>query len=853
MSEEAILRSGVSALKAGDRKQASAIFARLVQEYPRSEKGWYLLGMSVSNPEQRIYCFKRVLDINPLNPDAGKQLSLLSQPASPPLPSWASEPPPTHGDQVFHPASTESQPQQPVQETAPPFINYEPEPLYEDNPVEAQGVAPIIEQETKKEDKKPGANKKKKTNWLILSAAIASGLILICTAVLGGMYLFRATGNFSSPVSPSATDPTPNASPFVAVTPTSTEVIPTSLPTAKPIVAYSPAFEEAPCSFETLRMGRVTCGYAIVPEDRTGDPSRTIRLAVAVFHSESSNPAPDPVMFLQGGPGGEAVQLSADAYPILVAPFIGERDYITYDQRGTGLSEPALLCDELDKVHRQDIYGNIDSSSRELVYQNAFLSCAGLLQTKGINLSAYNTVENAADLRDIVKLLGYEKVNLYGASYGTRLALVAMRNHPEVIRSAILDSVMPVEANWINEFPSIANYTITNLFNACKADIECNQAYPELEKVFWELVAELDANPLTLTTSAYPMGTVTETIDGSYLLSVVMGLSKTTDYIKTAPQTIYRVKSGDYSFLIAAQYSLPYELEGINPGLYISVLCHEHILDTTPENLLAASEQLKVKNFIWRPFFGNMEKMFNACKTWGAGGPVFGEKDAVSSEIPSLVITGTFDAATPPQFGKQVAEKLPNSYYFEFSNQGHVPTGSDETGCAMQVAVDFLENPQVEPSRDCLDQLPEVDFLVPYTGDPAEELAREQFSGISVEVPEDWVAVENGVLWRNASPVDITQVIAIRENLSVEELVDYFSSSINGYRGMDGAPVAAGTRQANGHSWTLYYTTSNGRPVDIAATSGGGGQSLIVILFSHPDEHDALYRTVFLPMVDSAR
>jgi hypothetical protein len=82
--------------------------------------------------------------------------------------------------------------------------------------------------------------------------------------------------------------------------------------------------------------------------------------------------------------------------------------------------------------------------------------------------------------------------------------------------------------------------------------------------------------------------------------------------------------------------------------------------------------------------------------------------------------------------------------------------------------------------------------------------------------------------------------------------VNYFSSELNGYRGFDSAPQAVGTRSANGYDWTLYTTSSNGRPADIAAASDGN-QSLMVVMFSHPDEHDALYRTIFLPMVDSAR
>lgn len=822
MSEQELLQAGISALKTNDKGRAASIFSQLVRQYPRSEGGWYLLGMSLDDSQKRAYCFERVLDINPDNPDAKKQLALLSPPAPVPPPPAFTEPEP----EIIH---------------VPAFLEEEEaalEEFPESSPPEPQAKPPA---------KTP---KRKQNNTILIAAVIGGFCILAITAAIVFNMLLGGGATTSRPPAPAVSTATFPAT--AQETEASTPLPPASLPTALPTVAYTPQFEEAPCQFDVPFGVRVTCGYAILPENRTSNNGRTIRLAVAVFHSQSSSPKPDPVMFLQGGPGGEAVTLSANAYSILVAPFIEERDYITYDQRGTGLSEPALVCDELEKANRQDVYGTIDSSSRELVYQNAFLSCAGLLQSKGIDLSAYNTVENAADLRDIVKLLGYEKVNLYGASYGTRLALVAMRNHPEVVRSAILDSVMPVESNWINEYPNIANYTLANLFNSCKADPGCNTAYPDIETVFWDLASKLDETPLTLSTSAYPMGTVTETIDGAYLLSIVMGLSKTTSFIDTAPQTIYRVRDGDYSTLIAAQYSLPYGFEGINTGLYISVMCREHVLDTTPEQLAMTMGQLKVKDFIWRPFYEDLERMHSACKTWGSTGPVLGEKDAVVSDIPSLVITGTFDSATPPQDGKKAAENLANSFYFEFPNQGHVPTASDESGCAMKIALEFLNNPLVEPNRDCMTQLSPVKFLVPYTGNPSIELKRENLNGVSLSVPPDWLYVDNGFLWRGASSFDITQVTAFRAAISVEDLVDYFSSSVNGYRGFDGAPVPAGTRQANGYSWTLYYTTSNGRPVDVAAANDRGS-SLVIVMFSHPDEHDALYRTVYLPMIDSAR
>lgn len=837
MTEQEILQAGIAALKSGDRQKASSLFAQLVKQYPESEGGWYMLGMTIASNEQKEFCFRRVLSLNPNNLDAKKQLALLSKPEpAPPPPAWATQPPPFRPNP--EPASKPIETQPPEQESrqrVPVFVDYDQE-----------------FEEFDKEPEKPDPKKApaKKNNQVIFISVIAGAFILVCSA-LAGLAMF--TNLFGAPLYQPAPN-TPTLPPFVPSLPTatSTPAEPAALPTPLPTIAYAPQFEQAPCQFEAPFGVNVTCGFAIVPENRTTNTGRTLRLAVAVFHSTNSNHAPDPIVFLQGGPGGEAVQLSADAYSVLVAPYLNERDYVTFDQRGTGLSEPTMNCDELDKVFKQDIYGTLALETRELVYQNAFNSCSGLLQANGIDLTAYSTVESAADLRDIVKLLGYGQVNLYGASYGTRLALVTMHNHPEIVRTAILDSVVPVETNVLQDYPTSIHAALSHLFITCASDPKCQEAYPDLEQVFWETIQKLDAEPITLSTSAYPMGTVTETVDGSYLLSVIMGLVRNAGFIESAPQTVYRVRDGDYSTLLAAQYALPYAFDGISPGLYISMLCREHALAAAETDLQNISELTGVKEYVFRPFYGDFSDMFKACKTWGAEGPDLGEKDAVVSDIPSLVIEGSFDPATPPYMGKQVAANLANSFYFEFPNLGHVPTGSDRTGCATKVVLEFLRNPLFEPDRSCMNELPKVELLIPYTGDPPLELEQQRVYGVTVEIPKDWYSFGDGFFARANSPFDITQVTAFRADITVQDLVDYFSSSINGYRGMDGAPVMAGTREANGYLWTLYATTSNNRPVDVAAADDGN-TSLVIVMFSHPDEHDALYRTVFLPMIDSAK
>jgi pimeloyl-ACP methyl ester carboxylesterase len=839
LNEQELLQQSQNALKAGNTQQASAILAKLVQQHPKSEQGWYLLGTLIKDKKQKKYCFDRALAINPNNIEIHKQLTLLDDinPASQPT-----------GQPVSKPVTAPIKPSD-----SKPSYTYTPQTNAEDDrtniPVAISELHKKLEEPHSQPISKKKPAKKKNNNRVILITAFASIAVLICTTLVGLSIL--SSRNI---LLPSANLPDPSFSP-IPLAATWTAPAPAEqvfeLLTSIPTQTYTPMYQESQCLFEAPNQVKVTCGYVTVPESRAGNPADSIRLAVAVFRSTSNNPAPDPIVFLQGGPGGAAVELSAQGYEVVVQPFINERDFIVFDQRGTGLSEPNLKCDELDKVYFQDIYGTIEDSTRELVYQNAFFSCGGFHRSNGINLQAYSTVENAADLRDVVNVLGYEKVNLFGVSYGTRLALVTMRNHPEIVRSAILDSVVPVEMNLLHEYPNSVNATLQKIFETCMLDVECNTAYPELEKVFWELINQLDARPITLTTSAYPIGSVTETIDGYYVLSVILGLARNEDFINTAPQTIYRVKNGDYTTITLAQYTLPYAFDGVKPALYISTMCREHVLASTKEELKSISETLDVDSAIWRPFYGSFEEMYNACKTWGSVGPDFGENDAVISDIPSIIIEGSFDPATPPFMGKQVAANLTNSFYFEFPNAGHVPSLDDPEGCAMQVTLEFIRNPLTEPNRNCLNDIKTVDFLVPYTGEPALELKTINAFGVNVKVPKDWY-FDDGFYVRYSSPFDITQIGAFRTLVTVQELKDYFSSSVYGYRGFDGAPIESGVLQFNGLTWKLYYTTSNGRPVDIAATQDGN-TSLVVIMFTHPDEHDAFYRTLFLPMVESAR
>jgi hypothetical protein len=411
-----------------------------------------------------------------------------------------------------------------------------------------------------------------------------------------------------------------------------------------------------------------------------------------------------------------------------------------------------------------------------------------------------------------------------------------------------------VESKFYYDDPSRYSSSLQALFDGCAADQKCEAAYPNLEKDFWDLVAKLDAHPVSVTAPLLTGGKITETVTGSDLLGVVtLGLLKWAWMIPTAPMSLDQIKAGDYSTFVAMQSSLPNEFNGINIGVYISMMCHEHILSGTPEELQATmdTQQDIGASYHWL-FFGNAKDMFNTCKVWGSVPPAAGEKDPVVSDIPSLVIEGAYDPVTPPMYGKQVAQNLSHSYYVEFPNQGHTPMLGDTTDCAFGMVLAFFDDPGREPDRACLANLPSVNFVTPYTGTPPVKLEVRQGIGLTAKMPVEWQKLFDGFYFRNNSPLDITQIVVIHTTfLDSGMFLDSLSSKLYGYEGFDGPPILTGTRKANALEWSLYETTSFGRPVELAMADGSDGGAVIVLLFCHGDEKEALYNTLYLPIIDS--
>jgi pimeloyl-ACP methyl ester carboxylesterase len=466
-------------------------------------------------------------------------------------------------------------------------------------------------------------------------------------------------------------------------------------PGAETLAEVPYRFEPARCQFLIPPGQTVTCGYLFVPEDRSQVDSPTIRLHVAVIKSRADHPAPDPLLFLAGGPGGHAL----DAIEWTARNFnnvLQKRDLILFDQRGVGHSQPSLDCPEVTDLLSEILEQNLsrEEGARRNVAAN--LACRDHLVKEGINLAAYNSAASAADVNDLRLALGYDKWNLYGVSYGTRLALTVMRDFPQGIRSVILDSVYPPQVDLGAERAVNAERAFNLLFERCAADAACNAAFPDLESAFYDLIAGLDAEPIQV-----PVRSYNASLNGDDLIGVLFRLLYDSDAIPGLPKLIFDVRRGSYSGLRRWLPRVIFQSEFISEGMHNSVQCGEEVRFSSPDAIAASSASMRPRIRVFLDVYANAE--FSICEAWGAkeAGPI--ENEPVISDIPTLVLAGDYDPVTPPAWGQMAVATLNNAHYLEFPGVGHGVLMARR--CARDIVSGFLDTPTTAPHSSCIAEL----------------------------------------------------------------------------------------------------------------------------------------------------
>jgi pimeloyl-ACP methyl ester carboxylesterase len=468
-----------------------------------------------------------------------------------------------------------------------------------------------------------------------------------------------------------------------------------SAPASTPTQAYQPVFNPAACAFPVPAGYSPQCGYLVVPEKRASPGGATIQLHVAIFRSIAEGPDPDPVVHLAGGPGSSSLDVAGYLFGQGLDAILNRRDFILFDQRGTLYSLPRLDCPERNALTPTLLAGTLsdDESFRAIV--DAFRRCRERLVSQGRDLSAYTSAASAADINDLRLALGYEQLNLYGDSYGTRLALTVMRDFPQAVRSVVLDSTYPLEVNLYTALAPNAERAFNVLFDGCAADPACNASYPDLRAVFYDLVNQLNASPVTVSVAAN--GTeYAVLLDGELLIDVLFGGLYNPAVTAGMPRMIYQVRQGEYSTL-RNRLRLYFDTSG-SAGMGTSVQCAEEVLFNSGEDVYSAAQGVQPEIAAFFP--KSVQYLFSICRDWTGLSPDPRENQPVRSDIPSLILAGEFDPITPPAWGQMVTGYLSRAYLYEFRGHGHWVTRSSR--CALSLALAFWDDPAATPDSACL-------------------------------------------------------------------------------------------------------------------------------------------------------
>ncbi|HEY42857.1 MAG TPA: alpha/beta fold hydrolase [Anaerolineae bacterium] len=627
----------------------------------------------------------------------------------------------------------------------------------------------------------------------------------------------------------------------------------TPTPTLEETLGFQPIFESTPCPIDlppgAVEGENVVCGTVEVPEKHAYPEGKMIRLAVAIVKSEVQPAALEPLFMLAGGPGSSALTVFT---PLLFSPlgagFHADRDVVLVEQRGTLYSTPFLYCEENFELSLELMAQNLDAEERKPFLHEALSACYERLTNEGVDLSAYNSLENAADIVAVMRALGYENFNIYGGSYGTILAQHIMREYPKIVRSVILDAVAPLrhDPNLLYKAHS-ADRALRLFFSQCAEDPDCNSAYADMEKVFFETVDVLNESPTTLevtnpyTGEAYPL-----LLTGDKLIQIMRDYLYYTQLLPSLPELINDIAAGEYGLLSAIQSSLIFRME-IADGMYKSVICSE-LVDFTAQDFADPEGLYPPVVRVMQGLLG--EIWIFTCEVWDVEMLDESVKTSVQSDIPTLLLAGEFDPTVPPSMADVASEAMSKAYIYTFPGVGHGVLGTSE--CVTSIMLEFLADSSRAPDASCIQNLPGLVFDVP---GQVVEITLEPFTQESLGIrglsPAGWTEVQPGLFARGASAIDQTTLIY---DVVPGEKPSVFIPGFQSLFGLESFPESSDIYEGAAFIWDLYSleVELSGIPVhSFMALAEGETGAYVVLLISSPEEADSLYESVFLPVLQA--
>lgn len=426
------------------------------------------------------------------------------------------------------------------------------------------------------------------------------------------------------------------------------------------------------------------CGTLDVAEDRSRPEGRHIGIGVVIFPANTLDPKLDPLFLLPGGPGQ-----SVDALAPLVQAFSGvrrKRDLVLVDPRGTGRSA-ALECAALQPRDPLDELADLGTAN------GAPRRCLAELTAK-VDVTQYTTPAVVADLDAMRAALGYARINLWGGSYGTRVAQEYLRRHPEQVRSAVLDGVAPPTLNiGVDLWPS-REAALVEVLAACSNDTACRVAYPDLRATLARIRTKLTAER-RIALADPRTGRARETaLDFDTLVGALQALTYSPEISSVIPPLLARAEAGDFAPLLAAGMLFTADLSRtLNLALQYAVICTEEAPRVTSSDAERAFAGLLAPALARR--------YLAACEGWPRAALPADFHAPLVSDKPVLLLSGGLDPVTPPAMGELVAKTLSNSRHVIAPGYGHIVSLH---ACAPQLIEKFVDEAGFRSlAQSCLD------------------------------------------------------------------------------------------------------------------------------------------------------
>jgi pimeloyl-ACP methyl ester carboxylesterase len=437
------------------------------------------------------------------------------------------------------------------------------------------------------------------------------------------------------------------------------------------------------------------CGQLQVFENRDTHAGRTIDLKIVVAPALRRDAQPDPLFVFEGGPGGGAATLAPYRVPMF-RRFQIDRDIVLVDQRGTGASN-GLDC-TVDDGDRDDFRALDDYPV------DRFRHC---LDTLDADPRLYTTPIAMDDIDDVRAYLGYESINLWGGSYGTRAALVYLKRHEAHVRSVVLDGVAPTDMHLPLYMARDSQRALDRLIEDCARDVSCRQQFPDLAKTIRQLWTTLTTRPVVSFTHPRTGQPERATVSQRLVAGIVFQALYVPEVAALLPRLLTDAAAGNYQGLFALAFSRDLPKGGMSDGMFLSVVCAEDLPRITPDDIARET----AAGFIGTVMF---DTQMRPCEFWPRGSVADDYYVPVASDRPVLIFSGADDPVTPPSWGEQVASHLPRSRHFVVPGAGHI---TFMRGCVPEMVAAFLQRASADDlDGSCLTALSRPPFFTSYTG-----------------------------------------------------------------------------------------------------------------------------------------